>query len=199
MNVKIEKCLDEINKLKLHFKLFNNKNDVIINYLHEINNSIKNLSNKLIVEKYSESFEDILLNCSDTDVSNTLIKSNVAFDWKLFISSYSKLLSHIKYYDANTLSYIKDNKWMKDINGVYIIETICHTLQKIYLKYNLSISTSDNMIFLTNQKYIYNMGKEIYKKKMLKEVKKYLKLNRQDYLFKINKNYILIKCVQFQE
>jgi len=75
--------------------------------------------------------------------------------------------------------YFINNKWIPDLYGHYIMNTICINMQNLFIKYNIIDENSniDHDEFMLVQTFIYKLSDEKYKKDIFKHIVEEIRIN----------------------
>lgn len=111
----------------------------------------------------------------------------------LYYKDYRSIINILRIYykhDENTIypiritgkrsyEYFINNKWIPDLYGHYIMNTICINMQNLFMKYNIIDNNSniDHDEFMLIQTFIYKLSEEKYKKDIFKHIVEEIRIN----------------------
>jgi hypothetical protein len=98
---------------------------------------------------------------------------------RLYYKSTETTIYPIRITGKRSYEYFINNKWIPDLYGHYIMNTICINMQNLFIKYNIIDENSniDHDEFMLVQTFIYKLSDEKYKKDIFKHIVEEIRIN----------------------
>ena len=170
-----------LNKLNILDEKVSQLNEKVLNIEKKIDIVLPILNNEMIIENLKElKREDLNYN------KDKVLKALEYRDYRAVISifrdiykiedSNGKNMYPIKIIGKRSFKYYENNKWNSDLYGYHSMNIICLNIQNLFMKYN-EYDPKNNDIFLLNQKFIYKLSDDKYKKSIFKNIVEEIRIN----------------------
>ena len=170
-----------LNKLNTLDEKVNKLNEKMLNIEKKIDIVLPILNNEMIIENLKElKREDLNYN------KDKVLKALEYRDYRSVISIFrdiykaedpnGKGMYPIKIIGKRSFKYYENNKWNSDLYGYHSMNIICLNIQNLFMKYN-EYDPKNNDLFLLNQKFIYKLSDDKYKKSIFKNIIEEVRIN----------------------
>ena len=194
-DAKLNELIKNNTELNQKIDLILNQNSQLLFKIHELENTVKTLNDKLlynnISNKKSKKKKRKNLISEEIQIKNNL---NLDFLKKVLLYHNDKTIIFIlrKVYTiddeilypfrcGNKMDFeYYDKKWKEDTYGYYIVDTIFENIKNLLLRVNLWDNIKSITDFTENQKYILKLNDDKYKREFVKSLKKELLINKKN-------------------
>ena len=182
----------DINEIKIVFEqlLFNVSNE-ILNKINNLETRIINMEKKLdivlplinddICIEHLKELKQENLDVEKVEVLKALNYRDYRSVIYIFRHCYKNKLNEkysypIKITGKRSYEYYFNNKWNPDLYGYHSMNTICLNIQNLFINFN-DINYIDIEDFILNQKFIYKLSEDKYKKDIFKNIIEEVRIN----------------------